>query len=60
MSYDRVIAYNKVTLLNSKADGIEIADWCRDNITAGSWFKTKGAWYFADEDDATLFRLRWL
>ena len=63
-SYIRKTTWTKVKFSeNNKAKRYEKMKWCRANGTINGkyyWHYAGGFWWFENEDDATLFVLRWI
>jgi hypothetical protein len=37
-----------------------VLNWCIENFDYQTWYRKYSTWYFKNENDAFLFRLRWL
>lgn len=38
----------------------KIMDWCQEQFGYDNFYRSRDAFYFDNEDDATLFKMRWM
>lgn len=54
------LGYPHVKLLIPSTEKYAAEQWCIDTLKPGTWVRAYADFWFATQDDATMFTLRWL